>query len=84
MFQLSSKMSTRGQKLLNMIQLDTVTVELLTLSPVSYEAYISSFGHSNRQQVKKINGMLLCRIGSIRKVIYVTAEYSFEITLNNG
>ncbi|XP_027219127.2 cytoplasmic dynein 2 intermediate chain 1 isoform X2 [Penaeus vannamei] len=49
--QLSSKMSTRGQKLLNMIQLDTVTVELLTLSPVSYEAYISSFGHSNRQQV---------------------------------
>ncbi|XP_047482829.1 cytoplasmic dynein 2 intermediate chain 1-like isoform X1 [Penaeus chinensis] len=49
--QLSSKMSTRGQKLLNMIQLDTVTVELLTLAPVSYEAYISSFGHSNRQQV---------------------------------
>ncbi|XP_042893349.1 cytoplasmic dynein 2 intermediate chain 1-like isoform X2 [Penaeus japonicus] len=49
--QLSSKMNTRGRMLLDMIQLDTVTVELLTLAPVSYEAYISSFGHSNRQQI---------------------------------
>ncbi|XP_068233795.1 dentin sialophosphoprotein-like [Palaemon carinicauda] len=46
-----SKMNSRGRILLSMIQLDTVSVDLLTLAPVSYEAYISSFGHSNRQQV---------------------------------
>ncbi|XP_064107541.1 cytoplasmic dynein 2 intermediate chain 1-like [Macrobrachium nipponense] len=48
---INSKMNSRGRILLSMIQLDTVSVDLLTLAPVSYEAYISSFGHSNRQQV---------------------------------
>ncbi|XP_071534076.1 uncharacterized protein [Panulirus ornatus] len=49
--QLSSQITSRGRVLLNMIQLDTVSVDLLTLTPISYEAYISSFGHSNRQQI---------------------------------
>ncbi|KAK7078845.1 hypothetical protein SK128_005225 [Halocaridina rubra] len=47
----SSKMNSRGRALLNMIQLDNVSIDLFTLAPVSYEAYISSFGHSNRQQI---------------------------------
>ncbi|KAG7160194.1 WD repeat-containing protein 60-like [Homarus americanus] len=59
--QLSSKMMSRGQILLNMIQLDAVSMDLLTLSPISYEAYISSFGHSNRQQVNvQTNDDALC------------------------
>lgn len=51
MFQVSSTMTDRGRALLNMIRLDTVNMDLFTLSPVSYETYISTFGQANRHQV---------------------------------
>ncbi|XP_063871440.1 cytoplasmic dynein 2 intermediate chain 1-like isoform X2 [Scylla paramamosain] len=51
MAQVSSTMTCRGRALLSMIQLDIVNVDLFTLSPVSYETYISTFGQANRQQV---------------------------------
>lgn len=44
-------MTDRGRALLNMIRLDTVNMDLFTLSPVSYETYISTFGQANRHQV---------------------------------
>lgn len=51
-FQAAWQVSGRGRMLLNMIQLDTVNMDLLTLSPATYETYIASFGHSNRRQVR--------------------------------
>lgn len=44
-------MTDRGRALLDMIRLDTVNMDLFTLSPVSYETYISTFGQANRHQV---------------------------------
>ncbi|KDR24443.1 WD repeat-containing protein 60 isoform X2 [Zootermopsis nevadensis] len=40
----------RGEKLLDMIQLDTVSFTLFELSPVPYEVYMKSYGCSNTLQ----------------------------------
>ncbi|XP_047741391.1 cytoplasmic dynein 2 intermediate chain 1 isoform X2 [Hyalella azteca] len=40
----------RGLTLLSMISLDTVSVDLLTMQPINYDAFISSFGLTNTKQ----------------------------------
>jgi hypothetical protein len=41
----------RGEKLLDMIRLDTVSFTLFDLAPVPYEVYMKSYGCSNTLQV---------------------------------
>uniref|UniRef100_S4RI87 WD repeat domain 60 n=1 Tax=Petromyzon marinus TaxID=7757 RepID=S4RI87_PETMA len=46
-----AKQRKRGLEVLRMIQLDTVTFDLLDMPPVSeYDAYISTYGRSNTKQ----------------------------------
>ncbi|KAK3930958.1 Cytoplasmic dynein 2 intermediate chain 1 [Frankliniella fusca] len=47
----SSRLKQRGEILLNMIHLDSVSLPLYDMAPVPYEVYMSSYGRSNTQQV---------------------------------
>ena len=67
---------SRGTILLSMIQLDIVNIELFSQEPISYEAYISSFGHSNRAQVSmsmngsKVSNLHIICVRKIKILVY--------------
>ncbi|XP_071742974.1 cytoplasmic dynein 2 intermediate chain 1 [Lepeophtheirus salmonis] len=48
----SSKTKKRGRELLSMIRLDTVTIDILNIPPISYEKFMTTFGKGRQAIVQ--------------------------------
>ena len=56
--------TSRGSELLGMIRLDIVTLDLLDLPPIRYEAFMKTFGKTNNlqaaSQTGEVGGVVFC------------------------